>query len=163
MFSRYRFLTGLLSKLGSTFSWILGDKFRILGALFVLLFINYWHLRGKKNRLQDEINQNRQEINQLKSQIPQLQQILKIQLDSLKLQKKTIQKMDLKAELDDRMLAQKDSSLDMKDGQITQIQITLKKVLDREKSKDRQLANAKAALSTCLRFDKPPNSKSDAG
>lgn len=162
MFNRYRFLTSFLSKIGNALSWILGDKFRIMGALFVLLFINYLHVRGMKTRLQLEVEQKQGEIEVLKQRIPELQRILKIQLDSLRLQKNNIQKLDLKSGLDDQMLARKDSALDMKDGQITQIQITLKKVLDREKSKDRQLANAKAALSSCLQFDKPPNPKSNA-
>ena len=70
--------------------------------------------------------------------------------------------LDKKLLEDELLIAKKDSLLDMKDGQIKEIQVTLKKVLEREKSKDRQLSTTKVALSKCLNFDKPPNTKSNA-
>ncbi len=152
MFTRYKFLSGIFSKIGSFFLWIVTDKFRLLAALFILLFINYLHVRGSKNRIEEELEQKKSEIKIYKEQIPKLQQILKIQRDSLGIQKKELNKQHLQILEDERLLAQKDSTIDMKDGQILSIQVTLRKVLEREKSKDRQLSNAKAALSQCVNF-----------
>ncbi len=159
MFTRYKFLSGIFSKIGGFFGWILADKFRVLFALFLLLFINYLHVRGTKNRIKEELEQRESEIKIYQEQIPELQKILKIQRDSLGIQKKELNKRQIQILEDERLLAQKDSTIDMKDGQILSIQVTLRKVLEREKSKDRQLSNAKAALSKCVNY----NQNHDAG
>ena len=152
----------MFSLLKSLVKWILGDKVRVLVACILLLLVNYYYVRGKKSKLEKTVKEKQLEIELYKKQIPELQKVIKIQRDSLLYQKKAIHWMNTKISADDVLIAHKDSLLDMKDGQIREIQVTLKKVLEREKSKDRQLSTTKVALSKCLNFDKPPNTKSNA-
>lgn len=155
------FILRLFSASKSGLFWLFRDKVRVLIACILLLLLNHFILKGKKTKLEKAVKESQLEIQLYKKQIPELQKIIKIQRDSLLIQKKRVHLLDKKLLEDELLIAHKDSLLDMKDGQIREIQVTLKKVLEREKSKDRQLSTTKVALSKCLNF-KPPNTKSNA-